>query len=257
MFVVRLRDDQGQVMPGVRICDNGPKAGLNGVDNGQIWYAAPPAPACTLIHAQQGHTATGPRRASAAWMKPGPGANAAGPPALARSLGRAQQGLHRLLCILAPCVMAQCQQQSCLRRTAPRARSDCCRFHHVRVPRDAMLDRYASVAPDGAYSSSIPSITARFGIVVGGLTNGAPMSTGPAGLACSSYPGLELQLPILSAVLADSQLPAQMRMWGRVCQVTHCQLTHTAGTACAAAVAPMLYCVLLARERGRAQRRAG
>jgi alkylation response protein AidB-like acyl-CoA dehydrogenase len=25
-------------MPGVRIKDNGPKAGLNGVDNGQIWF---------------------------------------------------------------------------------------------------------------------------------------------------------------------------------------------------------------------------
>lgn len=37
VFVVRLRDDQGQLIPGVRIRDNGPKAGLNGVDNGQIW----------------------------------------------------------------------------------------------------------------------------------------------------------------------------------------------------------------------------
>ena len=36
MFVVRLRDDRGLVMPGVRIKDNGPKAGLNGVDNGVL-----------------------------------------------------------------------------------------------------------------------------------------------------------------------------------------------------------------------------
>ena len=43
VFVVRLRDDQGQLTPGVRIRDNGPKAGLNGVDNGQIWCAALPA----------------------------------------------------------------------------------------------------------------------------------------------------------------------------------------------------------------------
>jgi acyl-CoA oxidase len=28
----------GNLMPGVRIKDNGPKAGLNGVDNGQIWF---------------------------------------------------------------------------------------------------------------------------------------------------------------------------------------------------------------------------
>lgn len=34
VFVVRLRDERGRVMPGVRIKDNGPKAGLNGVDNG-------------------------------------------------------------------------------------------------------------------------------------------------------------------------------------------------------------------------------
>jgi acyl-CoA oxidase len=38
VFVVRLRDDSGNVMPGVRIADNGPKQGLNGVDNGQIWF---------------------------------------------------------------------------------------------------------------------------------------------------------------------------------------------------------------------------
>lgn len=38
VFVVRIRDDEGQVMPGVRIRDHGPKMGLNGVDNGQIWF---------------------------------------------------------------------------------------------------------------------------------------------------------------------------------------------------------------------------
>ena len=82
VFVVRLRDDSGKPMPGVRIQDNGPKAGLNGVDNGQIW------------------------------------------------------------------------------------------FDHVRVPRTALLNRFADVAEDGTYSSSIPSLTARFGVVVGGLTVG-------------------------------------------------------------------------------------
>ena len=34
VFVVRIRDDAGALTPGVRIRDNGPKAGLNGVDNG-------------------------------------------------------------------------------------------------------------------------------------------------------------------------------------------------------------------------------
>jgi len=37
-FVVRLRDDAGNVMPGIRIRDNGHKMGLNGVDNGEIEF---------------------------------------------------------------------------------------------------------------------------------------------------------------------------------------------------------------------------
>ena len=82
VFVVRLRDDSGRPMKGVRILDNGPKAGLNGVDNGQIW------------------------------------------------------------------------------------------FDHVRVPRDALLNRFADVSAEGTYSSTIPSLTTRFGVVVGGLTVG-------------------------------------------------------------------------------------
>ena len=41
VFVVRIRDDAGAVTPGVRIADNGPKMGLNGVDNGRLWCATP------------------------------------------------------------------------------------------------------------------------------------------------------------------------------------------------------------------------
>ena len=37
-FVVRIRDEKGKPMPGVRIEDCGPKIGLNGVDNGRIWF---------------------------------------------------------------------------------------------------------------------------------------------------------------------------------------------------------------------------
>ncbi|CAM3827797.1 acyl-CoA dehydrogenase [Kibdelosporangium persicum] len=37
-FVVPIRDDEGRPMPGVRIADCGPKAGLNGVDNGRLWF---------------------------------------------------------------------------------------------------------------------------------------------------------------------------------------------------------------------------
>ena len=52
-------------------------------------------------------------------------------------------------------------------------------FDHVRVPRDALLDRYASVAEDGTYSSPIPSVAQRFGTMVGGLTTGAPLPGHP------------------------------------------------------------------------------
>ncbi|MBL8950948.1 MAG: acyl-CoA dehydrogenase family protein, partial [Myxococcaceae bacterium] len=37
-FVVRIRSDDGQPMPGVRIGDCGHKLGLNGVDNGRLWF---------------------------------------------------------------------------------------------------------------------------------------------------------------------------------------------------------------------------
>jgi acyl-CoA oxidase len=37
-LVVPIRDDDGALLPGIRIEDNGPKVGLNGVDNGRIWF---------------------------------------------------------------------------------------------------------------------------------------------------------------------------------------------------------------------------
>ncbi len=37
-FVVPLRDDKGNSLKGIRIEDNGRKLGLNGVDNGRIWF---------------------------------------------------------------------------------------------------------------------------------------------------------------------------------------------------------------------------
>lgn len=49
VFVVRLRDDGGALMPGVRIADNGPKQGLNGVDNGQIWFNNVGVPRMALL----------------------------------------------------------------------------------------------------------------------------------------------------------------------------------------------------------------
>ncbi len=37
-FLVPLRDEKGNVLPGVRIEDNGPKMGENGVDNARVWF---------------------------------------------------------------------------------------------------------------------------------------------------------------------------------------------------------------------------
>lgn len=45
-------------------------------------------------------------------------------------------------------------------------------FDHVRVPREALLDRYAQVAPDGAYSSDIESANRRFFTMIGALVRG-------------------------------------------------------------------------------------
>jgi acyl-CoA oxidase len=81
-LLVPLRDDDGAVLPGVRIEDCGPKLGLDGVDNGRIW------------------------------------------------------------------------------------------FDHVRVDRDALLDRYAAVSADGVYTSPIESATKRFFTMLGTLIQG-------------------------------------------------------------------------------------
>src|SRR5204863_9209956 len=71
-LLVPLRDEDGAVLEGIRIEDCGPKLGLDGVDNGRIW------------------------------------------------------------------------------------------FDHVRVPRENLLDRYATVSDDGVYHSDIESATKRF-----------------------------------------------------------------------------------------------
>ena len=81
-FLVRIRDDRGTVLPGVRIEDCGAKEGLNGVDNGRI------------------------------------------------------------------------------------------RFDEVRIPRDALLDRFAQVSPEGRYHSPVPSPGRRFFTMLGTLIAG-------------------------------------------------------------------------------------
>ncbi|MFC5379896.1 acyl-CoA dehydrogenase [Aquipuribacter nitratireducens] len=92
-LLVPLRDRDGSVVPGVRITDNGHKAGLNGVDNGRI------------------------------------------------------------------------------------------AFDHVRVPRTALLDRFADVAGDGTYSSDIESSAARFFTTIGALVKGRITIGGAAATA--------------------------------------------------------------------------
>jgi acyl-CoA oxidase len=80
--LVPLRDEDGAVLDGIRIEDCGAKLGLDGVDNGRIW------------------------------------------------------------------------------------------FDHVRVPREALLDRYAQIRPDGTYFSPIENPTKRFFTMLGTLIQG-------------------------------------------------------------------------------------
>ncbi|HEX7052103.1 MAG TPA: acyl-CoA dehydrogenase [Longimicrobiales bacterium] len=46
------------------------------------------------------------------------------------------------------------------------------RFDHVRIPRENLLDRFGAVAPDGSYSSPIPSPSRRFFTMLGTLVIG-------------------------------------------------------------------------------------
>ena len=48
-FLVPIRDLDGSVLPGVRIEDCGFKAGLNGVDNGQLWFDEVRVPRTALL----------------------------------------------------------------------------------------------------------------------------------------------------------------------------------------------------------------
>jgi acyl-CoA oxidase len=89
-FLVPIRDERGGTCPSVRIEDDGDKGGLNGVDNGRIW------------------------------------------------------------------------------------------FDHVRVPREALLDRFGTVAPNGTYSSPIENEGRRFFTMLGTLVSGRVSVAGAA-----------------------------------------------------------------------------
>ncbi|WP_144065764.1 acyl-CoA dehydrogenase [Lentzea albidocapillata] len=92
-FMVPIRDHEGNSMPGVRIGDCGRKAGLNGVDNGRLW------------------------------------------------------------------------------------------FSNVRVPREALLNRYGDVSEDGTYTSLIENDSRRFFTMLGALVRGRVSVAGSAGSA--------------------------------------------------------------------------
>jgi len=94
VFLVPIRDERGRACPGVRIEDCGEKGGLNGVDNGRLW------------------------------------------------------------------------------------------FDQVRVPREALLDRFGAVAPDGSYTSPIANETRRFFTMLGTLVSGR-VSVAGAGLSAA------------------------------------------------------------------------
>jgi acyl-CoA oxidase len=95
-FAVPLRDEAGNVLPGVRIEDCGEKMGLNGVDNGRLW------------------------------------------------------------------------------------------FDHVRVPREALLNRYGDVGEDGVYSSPIDHAGKRFFTMLGTLVQGRVCISGASISAAKS-----------------------------------------------------------------------
>ncbi len=58
-LVVPLRDEDGSVLPGVRIEDDGEKMGLNGVDNGKIWFDHVRVPREALLNRYADVTAEG------------------------------------------------------------------------------------------------------------------------------------------------------------------------------------------------------
>jgi acyl-CoA oxidase len=58
-FVVPIRDDRGRPLPGVRIEDDGRKIGLNGVDNGRIWFDSVRVPRDNLLNRYADVTGTG------------------------------------------------------------------------------------------------------------------------------------------------------------------------------------------------------
>ena len=49
-LMVPIRDDKGEPLPGITVEDCGPKAGLNGVDNGRLWFDQVRVPRTDLLN---------------------------------------------------------------------------------------------------------------------------------------------------------------------------------------------------------------
>jgi acyl-CoA oxidase len=58
-FVVPIRDQEGKTLPGVTLEDNGMKMGLNGVDNGRIWFNHVKIPRAEMLNHFANVTAEG------------------------------------------------------------------------------------------------------------------------------------------------------------------------------------------------------
>ena len=112
-LLVPIRDETGAAMPGVTMGDCGPKAGLNGVDNGRLT------------------------------------------------------------------------------------------FYRVRVPREALLNRFGDIAEDGTYTSSIADETRRFFTMLGTLVRGRISVAGGAGAATQKALALAIRYGAVRRQFAD------------------------------------------------------
>ena len=66
-------------------------------------------------------------------------------------------------------------------------------FTDVRIPRDALLNRYSDVAADGTYTTSIPKVNARFFTMIGTLVQGRVSVAGGAGSAAQAALAIALR----------------------------------------------------------------
>jgi acyl-CoA oxidase len=76
-------------------------------------------------------------------------------------------------------------------------------FSRVRVPRDALLDRYGSVAEDGTYSSPIANESRRFFTMLGTLVRGRISVAGGAGAAAEKALAIAVRYAELRRQFAD------------------------------------------------------